>query len=364
MRHAIASPTTVHVVQRLSPGGIETIVLDLVRDDPTHTCVISLEGTTAELLAAWPALASIDGKFEGLARKPGLRPRLAFALARRLRALSPRAVFLHHIGPLIYGSIAARIAGRPAVFHVEHDVWHYDAPRRRMLLATMERALPTAHVAVSDQAAAAMRKMLPHAAISVIPNGVDLERFRPRSRSVARARFGLDLDRPIVGTAGRLVPVKGQDILIAALPLLPEPVEIVIAGDGPERRRLETLAETLGVAHRTRFLGHIDEIEALLPAFDVFCLPSRNEGMPRSLLEAQASGLPVVATAVGAVREVVCAETGRIVPADDSIALAGAIVDILARPRSASPRAFTTDRYSWANTVRSYKAAAGLGHAA
>lgn len=355
---------TVHIVQRLAPGGIETIVTELARDDPAHTYIVSLEGTTAELRANWPALAAIDGRFEGLARKDGLRPWLALDLAKRLRQIAPKAVFLHHIGPLIYGRIAARLAGIPLAIHVEHDVWHYEAPRRRTLLSAIERAFPTAHVAVSMQAADVMRRMLPRANIAVIPNGVDLDRFRPRSQALARSRFGLDLDRTIVGTAGRLVPVKGHDILIAAAAHLPDGIEVVIAGDGPERARLEAMARALRIADRVRFLGHVDGIETLLPAFDVFCLPSRNEGMPRSLLEAQACGLPVIATDVGAVREVVCNETGVVVPANDAVALANAIRMVAARPASCSPRDFAARNFSWKDTVQSYKRAAEACHAA
>lgn len=355
---------TAHVVQRLAPGGIETIVLDLVRSAPSRTRIISLEGTTDELRAAWPELSTIDGQFEGLGRKPGLRPGLALQLGWRLRQLAPNAVFLHHIGPLIYGGLARHLAGMPVTFHVEHDVWHYDAPRRRTLLALMERAAPMPHVAVSNHAAETIRRLLPGASVAVIPNGVDLQRFRPQSRAVARARFGLDIDRTIVGTAGRLVPVKGHDILVTAAASLPEHIDVVVAGAGPERERLEALASELGISRRVRFLGHVDAIETLLPAFDVFCLPSRNEGMPRSLLEAQACGLPVVATDVGAVREVVCSETGRVVASGDSAVLADAILDVAGRRLSAAPRDFAADRFSWENTVRSYNRAAELGHAA
>jgi glycosyltransferase involved in cell wall biosynthesis len=282
---------------------------------------------------------------------------------KRLSALAPRAIFLHHVGPLIYGSIAARLAGVPA-YHVEHDVWHYEAPRRRMILSALEQVLPLPHVAVSNHAASVICTMQPRAEVAVIPNGVDHIRFQPRDRLAARKLHGLDPTRRIVGTAGRLVPVKGHDVLVRATIDLPDDVEIVIAGSGPELANLQALAATLGIGHRVRFLGHVDHIEHLLPAFDVFCLPSRNEGMPRSLLEAQASGLPVVATDVGAVREVVCRDTGRVVPPGDSAALALALVDILDRRPTVSPRAFTAERYAWQRTVMSYRRTAEFGHAA
>lgn len=359
-----ATANVVHVVQRLAPGGIETIVTDLVRDDPAHTSVISLEGTKGELLAAWPQLQTIRSNIHALDRKPGIQPAIVWALKSHFAALKPRAVFLHHIGPYLYGSIAARLARIPNIHHVEHDVWHYAEPKRRIILSALERATRLPHVAVSHDAAETIRRMLPGCRVSVIPNGVDIERFKPRARDAARSRFGLEPNQKLVGTAGRLVAVKGHDVLIHAAAHLPAGTGIAIAGDGPELQGLRELASKLGIAERIRFLGHTDQIEFLLPAFDVFCLPSHNEGMPRSILEAQACGLPVVATDVGAVREAVCKETGRIVPAGDSAALAAAITDVMSRGSGASPRHFTAERFSWQRTVSSYKDAARLGYAA
>lgn len=354
----------VHVVQRLAPGGIETIVCDLVRDDPVNTNVVSLEGTTDGLLSAWPQLQTIRTNIHALDRKPGIQPAVVWALKSHLASLKPQAVFLHHIGPYLYGSIAARLARVPNIYHVEHDVWHYAEPKRRLMLSALERTTRLPHVAVSHDAAEKIRQMLPGCRVSVIPNGVDIDRFKPGARDAARFGFGLDPNQKLVGTAGRLVAVKGHDVLIRAAAYLPANTAVAIAGDGPELSRLKELASKLGLTDRIRFLGHTDRVEFLLPAFDVFCLPSHNEGMPRSILEAQACGIPVVATDVGAVREIVCKATGRIVPAGDSDALAAAITDVMSRAPGASPRQFTAERFSWQRTVASYKDAARLGYAA
>jgi glycosyltransferase involved in cell wall biosynthesis len=354
----------VHVVQRMAPGGIETLVLDLIRSSSASTRILSLDGTTEELLAAWPALGQFRFEVIGLNRKPGLRPTMIWQLAKALRQLKPRAVFLHHVGPLLYGAPAARLAGVPRVVHVEHDVWHYHGTRDRMIANGIEKLFRPAHVAVSGNAANELRNMLPGSDVTVIHNGIDLNKFKPGNQAAARALFGLGADWKIVGTAGRLVPVKGHSVLVDAAVHFPENVHVVIAGGGEEAEALTAQARARGVSHRVHFIGHINRVEALLPAFDVFCLPSHSEGFPRCVIEAQSSGLPVVATDVGALREAICPQTGRIVSPGNPEALAGNILDVLARAPRTSPRNFVAQHYGWDRTVASYRQMMEAGHAA
>jgi glycosyltransferase involved in cell wall biosynthesis len=363
MTHKTFHSDVVHIVQRLAPGGIETLVLDLVASDPSRGAILSLEGTVDELVAAWPALASIKDRIVAANRKPGLSIGLVWQLSQILRGIAPSTVFCHHIGPLIYGGAAARLAGIERVVHVEHDVWHYDTPRHRFITSGLERAVKPLHVAVSHHAAGEIKAFLPSADVTVIHNGIDLERFSPGDKIAARARYGIPQDRRIVGTAGRLVEVKGQDMLISAAAYLPSDVHVVIAGSGPCRPALEALARGLGISHRVQFLGHVDGVETVLPAFDVFCLPSHAEGFPRSAIEAQAVGIPVVATKVGALREAICPETGKLVTAGDPYALAHALKQALAQP-SKSPRAFVEQRFSWQQTLGSYRRMSEARHAA
>lgn len=355
---------SVHIVQAMAPGGIETLVLDLARDETSNTWVFSLQGDSAALTAKWPALAPIAGRIVGFDAAQGLKPALIFKVARRLREIGATSVFLHHVGPLIYGGLAARLAGVPRIVHVEHDVWHYAQPRRRLIASVIERLVRPHHVAVSAHAASVLRAMLPSPAVSVIPNGIDLDRFKPGDKAAARASYHLDASWKIVGTAGRLVAVKGHEVLIRAATHLAPDCHVVIAGSGEERATLEALADNLGVAGRVHFLGHLDSVEAVLPAFDVFCLPSHNEGFPRSIIEAQAAGLPVVATNVGALSEATCPETGRIVPPADPAALAAALTAVLANTSARAPRDFVAARFSWTQTLSSYRKVSELPHVA
>ena len=134
-----------------------------------------------------------------------------------------------------------------------------------------------------------------------IPNAVNTERFAPRDRTAARLRLDLPVDAFVVGTVARLVPQKSVQDLVEAALTYPE-VTLVIVGDGPLRGELEARA---GAARdRIHFLGARDDVPDILPAFDVFALSSRWEGEPIALLEAMATALPCVATAIAGVREV------------------------------------------------------------
>ncbi len=349
-------PAAVHIVQRMALGGIETFVLDLARQPGTKTYVISLEGTRTELVAPWPALAPIADRIVALGAGSGFKPKLIAQLRDILRDIRPASVMLHHIGPLIYGGLAARLAGVPRIVHVEHDTWHYTAhPRHRLIARGLEMLLRPQHICQSMATAKTLAAILPRARISVVPAGIDLQRFMPGDKAAARARLGLAPDVALAGAVGRLVPVKGHSVLIGAFHLLPHEVHLAIVGDGPERAALEAQASAFGLSDNVHFLGHRDDVAEILPAFDVFCLPSLNEGVPRSLLEAQACGVPVVATKVGAVAEAVCPETGLLVEPSNALLLAAALRCALGAPPAASPRGFVETHYSWLDTLDSYR---------
>lgn len=344
-----------HIVQRMAPGGIESIVLDLARLDP-ETRVISLEGTQQALIEAWPSLSALGDRLEALAKADGWQPQLWLALSRLFRRHRPSAIITHHIGPLIYAGVAAMTAGISRRIHVEHDGWHYAAPRRRQLARIIDRLVAPRRVAVSNVTATQVSQALGTIRQTVIPNGVDLDRFHPGDAEAARDLHGLEQNAFLIGCIGRLEAVKGQDILIEALAQLDQRCHLVLAGEGSERSRLEQLTLRLGVQDRVTFLGHVNEPERLYPAFDLFCLPSRAEGFPRSLIEAQACGIPVVATDVGGSREAVCPSTGRLAPSANSDALAAVLSEAIDSGRpTTTPRAFVDPAYSNALMLDRYR---------
>lgn len=347
--------TTVHIVQRMAPGGIESIVLDFARLDP-EVLVVSLEGERASLIEAWPLLADLGERLVTLAKPDGIRPGLWPKLADLFRSHATHAIVTHHIGPLVYAGIAAVAAKVSRRIHVEHDGWHYASAKRRLLARLIDRIVAPRRVAVSNVTALQVARAIGANNQTVIPNGIDLNRFRPASRIEARVRFGLPARGWLVGNVGRLETVKGQDVLIDALARLDRHFHIALAGDGSNRAALEQQVRKLGLEDRVHFLGAIAAPEALYPALDLFCLPSRAEGFPRTLIEAQACDLRVIASDVGGVREAVCPSTGVLVAPGDPAALAAALRDAMKSAPGASPRAFVDPAFSNARMIDRYRA--------
>jgi glycosyltransferase involved in cell wall biosynthesis len=174
--------------------------------------------------------------------------------------------------------------------------------------------------------------------VRVVHTGLDREAFAtPPDRQAMRARFGLDPGATVVGTLGRIAPEKGHRHLIDAVArLLPAHpgLALLIAGTGSERAALEAQAATLGIAHAVRFVGFVADAAEAYAAMDVFALPSvLPEGLPTSSLEAQAAGLPVVASDIGGTADTIAlGETGALVPPGDVPALAAALERLIADP--------------------------------
>lgn len=340
----------------MSPGGIETMALDLVDDAALGGPVISLAGETAGLVEAWPALEPIRDRLVALDQDRVKQRHLFARLTRVMRDQNPAAVILHHIGPLLHGGLAARITGVPTIVHIEHDAWHYENAKNRWIAIACERLVRPRRVAVSDEVAARVKTFLPAARISVVAPGIDTRRFTLADKAAARDVLGLGRELQIVGSVGRLAPVKGHRHLVEALRDLPPSVHAVLVGDGPERPALEALATEMGVGSRLHLLGLRTNAQDILPAFDVFALPSLAEGLPRAVLEAQACGVPVVASDVGALAKAV-APGGRLVPPGDAARLSEAITAVLAAPPApATTRAHVVDLFSLAATTRALRA--------
>jgi len=175
--------------------------------------------------------------------------------------------------------------------------------------------------------------------VHVVANGIDTSSFTPRpdTRSDVRRELGLPENAWVVGTVGRLAPEKDQALLVRAMaPLLSDRRHLVIVGDGPERDALRTVIHEANAERYVLMAGSRSDVARLLSAFDAFALPSRTEGLPLVLLEAMASELPVVATAVGGIPDlVVPGLTGMLVPPSDAPALRAALLSIVENPPGA-----------------------------
>lgn len=266
------------------------------------------------------------------------------ALFRLFRRERPAIVHLHLLKARLLGGLAARWAGVPIVVETFHGTLltgYYAAPVAR-LLAWLERWLARrmeAVIAVSPAVAgelAAARVGSP-ARVHVIPLGLDLERFGGVGlRSTLRRELGLSEDVPLIGTVGRLVPIKGLSLFVDAAALIHRALpaaQFIIVGDGPLRAELSRRTGAAGLSGQVHFLGWRRNLEALYPDLDLVMLTSLNEGTPVSIIEAMAAGRAVVATRVGGVADVIeDGASGVLVPPGDPAALAAAAVALLREP--------------------------------
>jgi len=238
-----------------------------------------------------------------------------------------------------HGYAAMRLAEEwevPCVIKVrgtDINVLSEDHGRRRRTAHVLSRA--DAVIAVSGDLSAKVAALgAERDRIHVLHNGVDTERFHPISGDEARRRLRLDRAARWIVFIGNLVPVKGLDLLLAALARLGnQAIRAALVGSGPSRRRLERQARSVGVSERVTFAGERphEEIPLWLNAADVTCLPSRNEGCPNVVLESLACGRPVVASRVGAVPDLVGPDSGIVVEPDDAAALAHGLRSALER---------------------------------
>jgi len=252
----------------------------------------------------------------------------------RLRGALVRArvelVHLHTSRATWLGGLAARLAGLPALTTRRQEKKLVPSPRTRFVYETLVRRA----VAISPAVA---RNLLeggvPRERVVTIASSVDAAALVPRQpREALRDAFGLVRDDVVVLTLTSLVARKGVDLLLAAVQQEARCV-LLVAGEGPERARLEARAAELGLGPRVRFLGARDDKAELLAACDVFALASRAEGLGVAALEAMAAGRAVLATRVGGLGEaVVDGETGLLVPPEDVPALASALGRLVREP--------------------------------
>jgi len=351
----------VHVLSSFGVGGQERVALDLAIGQSARGHDVS-----AISLAPPPDGAMADEFREhGIAidripKRDGLDPTLVPRLARALHRRGADVVHTHNPLPLIYGAPAARLIGAAAI-HTKHGA--NPGTRAQRLLRRGAARFVHAFVAVSDTTAAQARE---HRDVRVdrlhtIANGIRLDRYRPDAEARAAARVELGLgDAWVVGTVGRLDDYKNQALLVRAMaPHLSSRVRLVIVGDGPSRAAVEAEVARLPEPRWVVMTGRRMDVPRLVPAFDVFALSSKTEGLPLVVPEAMAAGLPIVTTAVGGLPGVVDDNaTGLLVPVDEA-ALSAALGTLVRDPDRARAlgeraRAVALDRYGADRMVEAY----------
>jgi len=359
------------LITGLGQGGAEQVVFDLARglDSSRYTIsvcsILDITGPQG-LYAARLRDAGVDVVSLGLTRKWQLRR--AMALQGVIDDLQPEILHCHMFHANVLGRWIGHRAGVP---HIVSTV-HVAERRRRPWRFWLERKTDpfgTITVCVSHSVLQfqSKRTHIPRERFTVIPDGVDTARFAGPSRPPAevRAELGIAADSKVIGSVGRLVAQKGYRYLVRAFARVVDElgdVELVIAGEGPEMSMLQRLARQSGCARRVHLLGRRTDVVDLLHAFDVFAMPSIYEGFGLVLVEAMAAGVPVVASAVDSLPEVLGENgpglpLGRTVPPADPSQLADALIDVVENPDSAQVQralAHAREHYDVSTMVAGY----------
>ena len=324
------------VITSMPVGGAETLLVELVRRlDRSRflpeLCCLKEPGPLGEALAL-----EVPCHHGLLARKADVTVLWRLTMLMRRRRID--AVVTVGAGDkMFWGRLAARLAGVPVVASALHSTgW----PDRVQFANRLLAPITDAFIAVAEPHA---RYLAAHegctaAKIRVVPNGVNVDRFRPRPPDEAlRRELGLPAAAPVAGIVAALRPEKNHALFLRAAArvrqTLPE-ARFLIVGDGPQRAELEALAEELALSSAVRFLGTRSDVPEVLSLIDVLALSSHIEANPVSILEAMAAEKPVVATRVGSVDKAVDhGRSGYLVAPGDENELAGRLIELL-RDRS------------------------------
>jgi len=320
-----------HVINYLQDGGAERMILELVRNTTDSrisytVCTLTGEGTLHD------QFRSAGASVVSLGYGSHCDPRAIVGLRAYLSAESFDIVHSHLMPSTVFARLAAAAGGTETLVSTIHNTEFWGPSVRYAELFT--RPLATGSIAVSEGVKRASEHVLTTDDISVIPNGIDVEKFRSNvvAADTASIRAKWDVDGgPILLNVGRYVPQKSQADAIRAMPRIldthPE-AQLIVVGHGELKDEIKELARTLGVGESVTVTGHVDSIHGYYALADIFVFPSTHEGLPMTLLEAMAAGLPVVATDIPGVNEVVIdGVTGELVPVGNPTLLADGVTN-------------------------------------
>jgi sugar transferase (PEP-CTERM/EpsH1 system associated) len=365
-------PLIAHVVYSLGTGGLENGLVNIINRMPEaryrHAIVCLTEAGEFANRITRPGVPVIS-LYSGQGHSFGMY----WQLWKTLRALNPTIVHTRNLATL-EAQIPARLLSGVKTVHGEHgrDVFDLEGKNRKYnLLRKIIRPIVGRYITISKDLKRWLMETVGVSKRRVVQiyNGVDLEQFHPGSAKqvdLPPAGF-LSAESFVIGTVGRLAAVKDQTTLIRAFKLLLDAdpaygndLRLIIAGDGPLREELEALISELGVARFVWITGDRNDIADLLRLFDLFVLSSLGEGISNTILEAMATGLPIVATDVGGNPELVQeGVNGRLIPGEDPAVLASRLQECigdreqLRRMGTASLEKVKT-QFNWQNTVERY----------
>jgi sugar transferase (PEP-CTERM/EpsH1 system associated) len=365
-------PLVVHVMHRFDVGGLENGVVNLINHMPAEAYRHAIIALT-EVTDFRKRIKRDDVQFIALNKPPGHLFSLYPRLVRLFRQLKPAIVHSRNLAALEV-TVPAWVAGVPVRIQSEHgrDVGDLDGSNpRHQWLRRFYNPFVTYYVALSRDLESWLveRIGIPARKVAQIYNGVDASRFHPADGlpSIEGCSFRRP-DHILVGTIGRMQAVKDQTLLARAFiraleldPSLRSRLRLVMVGEGPLRAEALQLLEQADLADLAWLPGERHDVPDILRGLDFFVLPSLAEGISNTILEAMASGLPVIATRVGGSPELVAeGRTGCLVPADDFEAMARALVGYASNMEQAhmigrAGRAEVEDRFSLEAMVEAYR---------
>jgi sugar transferase (PEP-CTERM/EpsH1 system associated) len=369
------APLIVHVVYRFGVGGLENGVVNLINrlpEDRWRHAIVSLTDVSEEFARR---IQRTDVETIALGRGPGHMVRDYPRIYRLFRKLAPAIVHTRNLAALeaVVPAWAARV---PVRIHGEHG-WDMQDPagkrQRYRIVRRLYQPFVTRYVALSQHLETYLERAvgISSGKIEQIYNGVDTERFG-RARGARGPSPGCPFDAGrhwLVGTVGRMERVKDPINLVHAFiraielqPAATERMRLVMVGDGALRSDIARIVEEAGVTDRVWLAGERADVADVMRGLDCFALPSLAEGVSNTVLEAMATGLPIVATRVGGNAELIePGLTGTLVPAADSESLAQGVLAyfndaVVARRHAAAARHAAERRYSLARMVNDYGA--------
>jgi glycosyltransferase involved in cell wall biosynthesis len=304
-----------HVVQHLSVGGLEKLVLSLLTKSNyrENSIIVSLEGSKEEVIAKWPELRVVSDKLFFIEKTP----KFSFGVVEKLHELAQSqhidVIHSHHIGPILYSSLTCMRAKHLKHVSTIHDAWYLTQLKYRLMTKLFHYLHPIYWVADAQVVANDFGRLTNITPQQTILNGIDCKKFCEINQELARYNLGLNKKAKLLGCAARLEPGKGHGLLLKQFASLPDDWQLVLAGQGSLRAELENLARDLNIHKRVIFLGNVSDMVSFYSAIDVFCLLSEKEGLPLSILESIACNTPVIATAVGGIPEIITEDNGILV---------------------------------------------------
>lgn len=366
--HNAAPVRVMRIIARLNVGGPSIHVSKLSSGLPADKY---------ETILVTGVISPNEGDMSYMARDAGVEPIIIPTMQREISVLSdiksvlhlyklmrkhkPTVVHTHTFKAGAVGRVAAKLAGVPVVVHtfhghVFHGYWGALISKGIVVVEQILSRLSTAILTVSEKVKTDLLhyKIAAPSKISVLPLGLDLERFKANAqfKGELRQELGVAADCSLIGIVGRLVPIKNHHLFLdAAKNAVAAGFDgkFLIVGGGELEETLNAYAQQLGIADQLIFMGWRQDLPRIYADLDVLVLSSNNEGTPVSIIEAMAASVPVVATDVGGVGDLVQnGQTGYLVPSQDPVALANAMLTALQDGTTYTPNAqdFVLERHN------------------